>query len=232
MSASVYERLSAMIIRGRIAPGTRVVEAEIAERLGVSRTPAREAIRRLHQEGLLIPTSTTRRTELVVPPLTHDDLMDLYTLMSALEGTAARRIEELSAPARKKLAHELERHEKEFQKAAQERKLDLDRVFDRHNAFHGALVDACARPRLRGMIEVVRPQVERYEWVYAPLVGPDYTPTFTEHSHIIDAVAEGHGKAAERAVSTNWLKGAERLAAVIGRVGARGDWQAAASCVA
>src|SRR5256885_11920294 len=60
----VYERLQDLIIRGRLAPGVRVVENDIAARLGVSRTPVREAIQRLHQEGMLRATAVARRTEL------------------------------------------------------------------------------------------------------------------------------------------------------------------------
>lgn len=220
----VYDRLRSLIIRGQLAPGVRVVENDIALRLGVSRTPAREAILRLHQEGFLVPTGVTRRTELLVAPLTRDDMMDLYHIMASLEGAAARRIDMLEPAARRDLAAKLKEAEARFENAARQRSVDYDRLFELHNVFHGLLVECCARPRLRAMIEMVRPQVERYEWVYAPLVGPNHDATFDEHAVIIKAVRVGTGRGARQAVAVNWEKGAERLGRVIGSMGARGAW--------
>ena len=103
-------------------------------------------------------------------------------------------------------------------------RIDFDAVFDLHNRFHARLVAAAKRPRLQGMIAAIRPQVDRYEWVYAPLVGPDFGDTFEEHADIIRAVRQGSGKRAQSAVTANWERGAARLARVIGSVGSRGDW--------
>ncbi|HWL39213.1 MAG TPA: GntR family transcriptional regulator [Gemmatimonadaceae bacterium] len=222
--AQVYERLRTLIIRGRIAPGTRVVEKDIADRLGVSRTPAREALLRLFQEGFLIATDTSRRVELAVAPLTREDLVDLYRIMGALEASASRGIEILSEAERRELVRDLRDLEGRFESAARERKIDFDKMFDSHNAFHERLMDACAAPRHRALLDTVRPQVERYEWVYAPLVGPDYSATFAEHDAIIKAVRDGGPKGISRAVAANWDLGASRLSEVIGQAGARGDW--------
>src|SRR5437868_14542401 len=101
---AVYERLRDLIIRGRLAPGVRVVESDIAARLGVSRTPVREAIQRLHQEGMLRATAVARRTELIVPPLTATDLTDLYRLIGGLESTAVVGVLELSSSDRRSIA--------------------------------------------------------------------------------------------------------------------------------
>ena len=222
----VYERLRALIIRGRLAPGVRVVENDIAARLGVSRTPAREAIQRLFREGFLVPTATTRRTEVVVAPLTPDDMADLYELMAALEGSAARDVVALAPAARRALARELKGIEDDFEHARRAPSADVDRPFELHNAFHARLIAACERPRLLGLLATVRPQVERYEWVYAPLVGPDHAATFAEHRAIIAAVREGGGgaDAIQAAVATNWRRSAERLGRVIDQAGARGVW--------
>ena len=223
-SSSVYSRLRDAVIRGRIAPGMRVVEAEIAERVGVSRTPAREAIQRLFQEGFLTSTGTPRRTELVVAPLTSADMWDLYLTMASLEGSSALAIGELEPAALKELARDLRELEAEFERAARERPPDYDKVFDLHNRFHSRLVGVAQRPRLQSIIASVRPLVDRYEWVYAPMVGPDYSATFAEHAEIIQAVRDGSAKRAQQAVVANWEQGAARLARVIDKAGARGEW--------
>jgi DNA-binding GntR family transcriptional regulator len=220
----VYERLRMMIIRGRLAPGVRVVEIDVAQRLGVSRTPARETIQRLFQEGFLASVSQHARTELVVAPLTEDDMWDLYLTMAALEGAAALDVERLSVVDRRALATNLAKAEASFERAARHKKDDFDALFDLHNAFHETLVSACARPRLRSLIAMVRPQVDRYEWVYAPKVGPDFRDTFTEHTKVIAAVRAGSGRRVQRAIAENWERGAARLGRIIGMVGGRGDW--------
>jgi len=222
----VYDRLRRSIIRGRIAPGTRVVENDVATRLGVSRTPAREAILRLYQEGFLVASDVSRRIELTVAPLTRDDLLDLYRIMGALESSASRAIESLTTVGRKELVRDLKNRESRFETAASQRKIDYDAVFERHNAFHARIVEVGAGPRLRSLIETVRPQVDRYEWVYAPLVGPDYSETFAEHAAILKAIRDGSAENIERAVSRNWDRGAARLSTVIGKAGSRGDWLA------
>ena len=222
--SSVYERLRTLIIRGRLAPGARLVENDIAARLGVSRTPAREAIIRLYREGFLVATATTRRTELVVAPMTLEDLEDLYRIMGALEGAAVLGVARLDASTKNKLIEDLERIEKKFEDAGNKKKVDFEKLFELHNAFHGRLVDATAGKRLRSLIEMVRPQVERYEWVYAPLVGPGYEETFTEHQVIIRSLRDKSGARAQAAVIANWERGGERLARAIGTMGSRGDW--------
>lgn len=219
-----YEGLKAMIVRGRIAPGLRLTENDIAARMAVSRTPAREALRRLRADGLLVVRGAGRRTEFAVAPLTRDDLVEVYEAMAALEGMAARRVERLSAGDRRALAGRMRAAEVEFEAAARADPGAHDRMFELHNAFHRELVDAAAGQRLRELLEVVGPQADRYEWMYAPMVGPDHAPTFAEHRAILDAVRSGTADELEQAVRANWLNSATRLLAALDRWGARGDW--------
>ena len=219
----VYERLQDLIIRGRLAPGVRVVENDIAARLGVSRTPVREAIQRLHQEGMLRATAVARRTELIVPPLTAADVTDLYRLMGGLESTAVLGVLEFASSDRRSIATALKDAEDEFESAAGETPVDYNQLFELHNVFHETFVAPGAGPRLQSLIDAVRPQINRYEWVYAPLVGPDHEVTFQEHREIIRAIREGDEDRARRAVIANWERGAERLHSVIDRVGERGQ---------
>ncbi len=188
-----YVVLRDLIIRGRLAAGARAPEVELAARLGISRTPVREALRRLAHEGFLVAPAGSRRQRFAVAPLTAGDLRDVYASMAA-------------------------------QALARRRTIDVDRIFDAHNAVHHAFVDACATPRLRSLIEQVRPQVDRYEFVYAPQVGPSYDETFAEHKAMIRALRDGAAGAAEAAIRANWLNGAARLEKAIQRTGPRGDY--------
>jgi DNA-binding GntR family transcriptional regulator len=219
-----YETLKAMIIRGHIAPGLRLTELDVAARLGVSRTPAREALRRLHADGLLVGSRQDRRLELAVAPLTREDIVEVYEAMAALEGAVARRAARLPPTDRRELARRLRAAETAFRAAAREEPPDYDALFERHGAFHNELVDACAGPRMRRLLDLVRPLSDRYEWMYAPMVGPDHRPTFEEHQRVIAAVRAGSADRAEAAVRANWLNGAERLLAAMARWGERGGW--------
>jgi DNA-binding GntR family transcriptional regulator len=84
----VHERLRTAILSGQMAPGTPVIEAEIAASLGASRTPVREALRRLESEGLLEPRGL-RGT--VVREIRADEVQCIYEIREALETLAARR---------------------------------------------------------------------------------------------------------------------------------------------
>ena len=72
VSLAVYDELRTLIVRGRLLPGTRVTEVDAARELRVSRTPAREALRRLQQERLLVPTGAIdgAKVRLAVAPMT------------------------------------------------------------------------------------------------------------------------------------------------------------------
>lgn len=83
----VYDRLCEDIRSGVLKPGARLLEVELAERLQVSRTPVREAIRRLEAEGLV---DHQPRTGAVVRTLDYPEIMELYEMRTVLEGTAAR----------------------------------------------------------------------------------------------------------------------------------------------
>src|SRR5689334_4171978 len=85
-SAGVYERLRELIVRGRLPPGERVTETDVAQRLSVSRTPAREALRRLQGDGLLVATGGGRgaQVRLAVAPITRAGVEELYQLAGAV----------------------------------------------------------------------------------------------------------------------------------------------------
>src|ERR1700754_244260 len=93
LSAAIV-RIREMILRGEIAPGQRVAEAPLADRLGVSRTPVRQALPLLAQEGLLLEHETRGY---VVRAFTSADIIDAIDLRAVLEGLAARRVAELGA---------------------------------------------------------------------------------------------------------------------------------------
>ena len=213
--ADVCDRVRQLIVRGDLPPGARIAEAELAGKLGVSRTPAREAMRRLVAEGLLVPDGGGERPRLRVAPVGPDDVRQLYEAAGALEGVVMRGLTERPVSERRTLAKTLRDRERAFRRAARARPIDYDTLFLRHDAFHRAMMDALAGPATRILLETLRPRLDRYEWLYAPVIGPDFTETYAEHAAIIRAVTAGDGPAAERAVRRNWFRGGNRLATAL-----------------
>src|SRR5687768_1223648 len=104
-----YSSIREMVVRGRLAPGAKVTEAELAKRLGISRTPVREALRRLTQERLLesVGRGTGLRDRLAVTEMSAAQARDLYGIAGIIEGFAGRRLTNRSPHDRNTLAAEL-----------------------------------------------------------------------------------------------------------------------------
>jgi DNA-binding GntR family transcriptional regulator len=225
----VYGRLRSLIVSGRIAPGTRLIETEFAQRMAVSRTPVREAIQRLAHEGLAQVVRAGAKTQVAVAPATVADLIDLFAIIGALEGVAGRGVEKLTAAGRRALVRDLTALNARFARRAKDRGRDPEGFFDSHDAFHSKFVERCASDRLRRLIGAVRPQVKRYELLYATAVGRDFSASLREHRGIISALRSGTADQVERAVRLNWSNSAARLSAGLASaaVGALGSYRSA-----
>src|SRR5215207_2526004 len=224
VSLAIYDEVRDLIVRGRLLPGTRVTEADVAKELRVSRTPAREALRRLQQERLLVPTGASdgAKVRLAVAAMSSDKARELYTAAGALEGVIIRNVTAYDADERLALAAELAKAQAAFRREATKRAPDWDRLFELHHAFHELLRNRLAGPRLRLLLDGLRPHLDRYEYFYGRLHGSGFEATFEEHDAIVAAIESGRADVAERAVRANWFNGADRLAKVVQRAGEAG----------
>jgi len=220
----VYARLRDLIVQGSLAPGSRIVETEIAARLGVSRTPVREALQRLQQEGFVMGAPGAQQSRLTVAPLTRDDVHELLDVVGALEGVGARRAAGMDPPARRVLARELRALNQEFARAGRANPVDHGRLYDADERLHRRIVQAGVGPRLVALHDAVKPQAERYIRMYISMLTGDIKTSVEEHDAIIDAIEQGRPADAQRAVEVNWGHAAERLSKVIEMAGERGSW--------
>jgi DNA-binding GntR family transcriptional regulator len=219
----VYHRLRELIIDGRLAPGTRIIETDVADRLGVSRTPVRGALQRLQQEGFVVDSPTLRQTRPTVAPLTTDDARELFLLVGALEGLAAYRAALGPAAGRASLAAELATINSDLKAAADAPRPDQGRIFDLDEQFHRAYMVA-AGPRVLAIHGSIKPQAQRYERLYVSMLTAELHTSVVEHRAIVKAIRGGNATAAQSAVETNWRNAAERLASVVAASGERGRW--------
>jgi DNA-binding GntR family transcriptional regulator len=222
-SSKAYVQLRELIVHGRLAPGGRMIESELAERLGTSRTPVRSALHRLQGEGYVIARRGGGRAQLTVAPLTREDGRELFWIVGELEALAAHWVARGDGDHRQ-VAESMERTNHELLQASNVEAPDPARLFDLHTRFHQTYVDACGGPRVQAMHAVVKPQAERYRRLYSTALGGHIHASLAEHEAIVRGIGEGDPEAAERAVKTNWRNAAERLVRVIERMGERGSW--------
>lgn len=145
LSDEVYRRLRLAIVKGEHRPNARLVEAELAEQLSVSRTPVRDGLIRLAGEGLVL----SRRRGWVVREHTADEIAEIYGVRLALEGYAARLAATFGDDSA--LAHLESVHLRGADDATQDAR---DRLVDHNTDLHEAIVDAAGNQRLKVMINL------------------------------------------------------------------------------
>jgi DNA-binding GntR family transcriptional regulator len=223
-AALAYDRLRELIVHGQLAPGSRIIETEVAERLGVSRTPVRSALQRLQQEGFIVGGRDGERSRAAVAPLTRDDAGELFEIVGALEGLAAAHAARLAPDGRAGLLERLEKANRRLEDLEGKENPDRARYYDLDSAFHQVYVEAGAGGRLLSLHESVKPQAERYIRLYVSVLTGEIGTSVQEHRKIIEAIRIGAPDQAQEAVFRNWRNAAERLNRVIDSVGERGSW--------
>jgi DNA-binding GntR family transcriptional regulator len=219
-----YERLRRLIVEGRLAPGTRIVESDIAERLEVSRTPVRSALQRLQHEGYITSVDGGRQARLSVASLTEEDGRELFWIVGELEGMAAYLAAERPPAERASIARALRSINERLRSESAAPHPDAHTIFDLHTDFHQRYIDAAAGPRLLALHESVKPQAERYRRVYSSVLGGDIGASLAEHEQIIAEIDAGNAEAAAAAARENWRNAAERLGRIIRIIGEHGAW--------
>jgi DNA-binding GntR family transcriptional regulator len=222
-SGKLYDSLRSLIVRGQLAPGARIVETEVAERFGVSRTPIRAAFQRLEREGYVV-ASPTHQARMTVAPLTREDVGELLEIVGELEGLAARSAARLDEEARERLVRDLTAINAEFRRAASAKGAQPGKLYELDEKFHRRYVEAGSGPRLRSLHEAVKPQAERYIRMYIALLLDTVPTAGSEHDDIVNAIHTGNTAAAQKAVQTNWRHASDRLVRAIEVMGEQGNW--------
>ena len=220
----VYRQLRDLIVSLKLSPGSTLSETDLTGRLGVSRTPLRQALHRLQREGFVFVTRAGSVARLVVAPLTTEDMRELHAILGVLEGLAAREAAAQPEKRRTSLARRLRQLNDELRRAWREGPLRVRDAQDLHVQFHRAFVESAAGRRLRAELDSLQPQVERYERVYTAALASEFEDSLVEHDGIIAAIDAGDADAAERAVVTNWRRGTDRYTRIVASLGERGNW--------
>lgn len=194
LSRRIVDQLKRVIIAGELRPGDRVLETELAEQLGVSRGPVREAFRQLEQEGLLV-SYPHRGTFVATVP--EDEIEEVYALRAHLEGYAARRVViERRDEALAVLGDLLE----QMLEAAAAR--DLPAVADIDLQFHDTLLELSGYQGLHRIWRSMDGLVRARTYATLALPGREELIEYTAGSHrpIVDAIRTGDPDAVDAAV--------------------------------
>jgi DNA-binding GntR family transcriptional regulator len=224
LAEDVYRQLRDLIVSLKLSPGMPLSESALTLRLGVSRTPIREALQRLQQERFVVMIQTGAVSRMLVAPLTVQDMRELHAILSVLEGLAARHAAQLPDVPRAALAERMATLNSRLRVAWKEGTARVREAQDLHVQFHRAFVEAAAETRLRAELDALQPQVERYERVYTGFLASEFKESLQEHDAIVEAIASGDADRAERQVICNWRLGTERYARIVQNLGERGSW--------
>ncbi len=200
----VCETLRDAIRKGILKPGERLMEIQLAEELGVSRTPVREAIRKLELEGYVIMMP---RRGTYVANLSIRDVNEVFEIRTSLDslasGLAAERITD----------EELERLQRLLVLIGEYIETnDMEKIVETDTEFHDLLYQASRNTRLVGIIFNLREQLTRFRTTSMGFPGR-LAATLEEHRRIVEAIAQGDVKEAQAAAEYHMEKSEQTLLA-------------------
>jgi DNA-binding GntR family transcriptional regulator len=194
LTERAIDALRAAIVDGRLQPGEFTSVARLADRLGVSRTPVREALLHLAREGMV---RFERNRGVRILESTAHDLDEVFTLRLLLEVPAARRAAEVAGP------DELAALATELRAMAERMAHDDEPGFMRHDkAFHEVLLRATGNRRIASLVGGLRDAV-RFRGASTVGHGRDLQTIYAEHERILEAVRVGDPEAVADAMRTH-----------------------------
>lgn len=196
----VADQLRSRIFAHHLAPGAWIDEQSLAKEFGISRTPMREAIKVLAAEGLI--TMKLRRGAYVTE-VNRDDLEQIFTVLSLLEGEAAK---EAATKAKESDLNALDDLHLRLEKAAADRNLDL--FFDTNVRFHERIIAIAANPWMTSVIADLRKVLKLQRKDSLSRTGR-LQQSLSEHREILKALLKRDPVAAEQAMRTHLAHGLE-----------------------
>lgn len=197
----VFESLREAIIGGILRPGERLMEIQLAEEMGVSRTPVREAIRKLELEGFVVMIP---RKGAYVAGISLKDIADVFEIRAALEGLAA------GLAAERITEEELEEMERLLvRKAEIIENNDLESIVEVDTDFHAVLFKASRNDRLSQILNNLREQIQRFRTTSLAVPGR-MKEALEEHRKITEALSERNVTLAQ-SLATEHIENAENV---------------------
>lgn len=190
----VFNTLRDAILKGELEPGEHLMEVQLANKLGVSRTPIREAIRQLQTEGLVVMTP---RKGAVVAEITREDLTDVLEVRKTLEKMAVGlACQNITQEQKEKLHMCHDELKKAFGKES------LTEIANRDEEFHDIIYEATGNKRLIQILNNLREQIYRYRLEYIK-DEEKWMTLMEEHTGLLEAIDGKDVKMAESVADTH-----------------------------
>nr|WP_106788933.1 GntR family transcriptional regulator [Massilistercora timonensis] len=202
----VFNTLRQAILRGELKPGERLMEIQLANKLGVSRTPVREAIRKLELEGLVLMIP---RKGAEVADISEKSLKDVLEVREALEELAARLA---CDKITKEGINRLKEAAQDFRSALKSN--DITQMAEADVRFHDVICNATENQKLGQLLNNLREQMYRYRIEYLK-DQQVYEKLLSEHEEIIRHIEKGEKDEAARVVSRHIVNQAQAVTDVI-----------------
>ncbi|GGE79136.1 GntR family transcriptional regulator [Nesterenkonia cremea] len=202
----VFEALEDAVVRGELKPGEIVTDQNLGDRLGVSRTPVREALQRLAASGLI--NARERGTGWQIARFDEHDLRELFELRRALEPIGLRRLLNRDTP-RTAVVYELGRFFDDFHAPIEVE--EYPRYFQRDNEFHKKIVACSDNRRVIGVYGIVERQIDRGRHFLSTGYQGRIEENLAEHKRITEAIAARDLESATDALLHHLHRGEELM---------------------
>lgn len=206
-----YQQLRQLVLDGTLPAGSQMLELEAAARLNMSRTPVREAMLRLRQEGMV---EIRPRHGMRVLPISATDMAEIYQVLTALEGTAAEAVARRGIPARQMTL--LRAAVRDMDKALAAN--DLAAWAEADERFHSNLVELSGNQRLIQMVAQLWDQAHRARMLTLRL-RPLPTDSNREHEALVEAMANGQPERARQIHEDHRRRAGTMLIELLQRLG-------------
>jgi DNA-binding GntR family transcriptional regulator len=208
LAERVAAHLRDMVIRGALKPGERIVERRLCETLGVSRTPMREALKLLRQDGLI---ELTRNRGARVAPYGAEDAEQLFDVIAAMEGLAAASFARNATDAARARLEDLHAAMVGLRRAQR-----LDEYFDANSAIHDLIIEGAGNPVLAESHRRLMLRARRGRYM-AIMDSARWDQAVREHEALMGAVRAGAAAAAETIWREHLLNTGRAVAAALRR---------------
>jgi len=194
LSQKVYRILKTRIIKGDLKSGEKLLENKIAEQLGVSRTPVREALRELTAEGFV---ETTPNQAIIVCTVTFDEIWDLLQIRGVLEGLAAKVATEKINPEEIKKFNKIIAKMKHYTANNLISKKSILNFASLDVEFHDLILNICGNKWLIQIHNNLKNHIERFRIRSFSIPGT-FSKSLNEHCKILDAMKKGDSELSEK----------------------------------
>lgn len=206
LAEGVARNIREAILLGKLRPGEKIIENELANRMRISRSPIREALRILEQEGLitLFPRKGARVTE-----ISPREVKEIYAIRANLESLAAKlAISNLKTTQMERMENLIKRM------SIETKKNDIENVIKLNEKFHELIVNAGDNQRLNQLIQSLKNQIQRFRIASLSLPGR-LKVALTEHQKIVEAFRKRDGLLAGELMREHISKAGNRLLKIL-----------------